>query len=79
MGKLDVSLLRYLDRDAMRILQAVEVGMKNHEYVPLEIVASVAGIKAAGCRKVRCVCSGGESNIDRFYWSWCATSSLATT
>lgn len=40
MGKFDVSLVRYLPREQFRILQAVELGMKNHEFVPLPLVSS---------------------------------------
>lgn len=38
--KLDVSILRYLGSDEFRMLQAVETGMKNHEYVPSQLVAN---------------------------------------
>jgi hypothetical protein len=36
--KLDVSVLRYLSRDDFRVLTAVEMGMKNHELVPTELI-----------------------------------------
>jgi len=36
--KLDVSVLRYLSRDDFRVLTAVEMGMKNHEIVPTELI-----------------------------------------
>ena len=38
--KLDVELLRYLEADELRMLQAVEVGMRNHEYVPTRMLSS---------------------------------------
>jgi hypothetical protein len=38
--KLDVELLRYLEADELRMLHAVEVGMRNHEYVPTRMLSS---------------------------------------
>ncbi len=51
MGKLDVSLLRYLDRGQLRVLTAVEMGMKNHELVPAALVAAIAQIRSGGVAK----------------------------
>ena len=51
MGKLNVSLLRYLDRNMFRALTAVEMGMKNHELVPGALVASIAQVRAGGVHK----------------------------
>ena len=45
MGKLDVGILRYLDRDSFRVLTAIEMGMKNHELVPKQLVVAIAAIK----------------------------------
>ncbi len=47
MGRLDVSVLRYLDRSRFRFLTAVEMGMKNHEVVPLALVAAIGQHKDA--------------------------------
>nr|XP_056704000.1 serine/threonine-protein kinase RIO2 [Euleptes europaea] len=52
MGKLNVTLLRYLSRDHFRVLTAVEMGMKNHEIVPPSLVASIASLKHGGCNKI---------------------------
>lgn len=52
MGKLDVSLLRYLTHEDIRALTAVEMGMKNHEIVPISLIASIANLKHGGCHKV---------------------------
>ncbi|KAG9355086.1 hypothetical protein JZ751_001799 [Albula glossodonta] len=52
MGKLNVVLLRYLTRDDFRVLTAVEMGMKNHEIVPVSLVASIASLKHGGCNKI---------------------------
>ncbi|XP_067838996.1 serine/threonine-protein kinase RIO2 isoform X2 [Heptranchias perlo] len=52
MGKLNVVLLRYLDRDDFRVLVGVEMGMKNHEIVPPSLIASISNLKHGGCNKV---------------------------
>jgi len=52
MVKLDVTMLKYLTREDFRVLTAVEMGQKNHELVPLELVASIASLRAGGVHKV---------------------------
>lgn len=52
MGKLNVSLLRYLDSGHLRCLTSVEMGMKNHELVPAQLVASIAEIKTGGVHRI---------------------------
>ncbi|XP_068461504.1 serine/threonine-protein kinase RIO2 [Clinocottus analis] len=52
MGKLNVVVLRYLSRDDFRVLTAVEMGMKNHEIVPVSLLASIASLKHGGCNKI---------------------------
>eukprot|EP01018_Ginkgo_biloba_P034501 Gb_31271 [translate_table: standard] len=49
--KLDVNVLRYLSKDEFRVLTAVEMGMKNHEIVPAELVDRIAGLKHGGAYK----------------------------
>ena len=49
--KLDANVLRYLGRDEFRVLTAVELGMRNHELVPAELVASIAKLKRGGAFK----------------------------
>ncbi|XP_014666591.1 PREDICTED: serine/threonine-protein kinase rio2-like [Priapulus caudatus] len=51
MGKLNVALLRYLSTEDFRVLTAVEMGMKNHEFVPTELVAAIAHLRHGGCHK----------------------------
>ena len=51
MGRLDVSALRYLSKDDLRTLQAVEQGMKNHDIVPVELISSIAALKHGGAYK----------------------------
>ena len=46
MGKLNVSMLRYLTKDEMRVLTAVEMGMKNHELVQKALIVSIAQVKS---------------------------------
>uniref|UniRef100_A0A0K8TS42 Serine/threonine-protein kinase RIO2 n=1 Tax=Tabanus bromius TaxID=304241 RepID=A0A0K8TS42_TABBR len=52
MGKLNVTILRYLTKEDFRVLTAVEMGMKNHELVPGALVASIANLKAGGVHKL---------------------------
>ncbi|MBN3319737.1 RIOK2 kinase, partial [Atractosteus spatula] len=52
MGKLNVVILRYLSRDDFRVLTAVEMGMKNHEIVPVSLIASIACLRHGGCNKI---------------------------
>eukprot|EP00252_Welwitschia_mirabilis_P012883 TRINITY_DN2844_c0_g1_i1.p1 TRINITY_DN2844_c0_g1~~TRINITY_DN2844_c0_g1_i1.p1 ORF type:complete len:483 (+),score=101.20 TRINITY_DN2844_c0_g1_i1:176-1624(+) len=49
--KLDVNVLKYLSKDEFRVLTAVEMGMKNHEIVPAELVERIAGLKHGGTYK----------------------------
>ena len=37
--KLDVKILRYLTKEDFRVLTAIEMGMRNHEIVPVELVS----------------------------------------
>lgn len=50
--KLDVKALRYMSQEEFRVLTAVEVGMKNHDAVPLELVVSLAGLRHGGAQKL---------------------------
>ncbi|XP_033474786.2 serine/threonine-protein kinase RIO2 [Epinephelus lanceolatus] len=52
MGKLNVVVLRYLSRDDFRVLTAVEMGMKNHEIVPVSLLSSIASLRHGGCNKI---------------------------
>lgn len=42
---LDAQLLKYIEEDVWRVLTAVELGMRNHELVAGELVASIAGLR----------------------------------
>ncbi|XP_031403060.1 serine/threonine-protein kinase rio2-like isoform X1 [Punica granatum] len=50
--KLDVDVLRYLSKEDFRVLTAVEMGMRNHEIVPSELVDRIASLKHGGTYKV---------------------------
>ena len=50
--KLDFSILRYLEKDEFRVLTAIEMGMKNHEIVPLALIETIAKLKRGGVFKV---------------------------
>lgn len=52
MGKFDVVMLRYLSAEEFRVLMAIEMGQKNHEIVPLSLIASIAALRSGGCHKV---------------------------
>ncbi|KAK6617049.1 Serine/threonine-protein kinase RIO2 [Polyplax serrata] len=52
MGKLNVTILRYMSQEEMRVLTAIEMGMKNHELVPGPLATSIANLKHGGVHKV---------------------------
>jgi RIO kinase 2 len=44
--------MRYLTKDEYRVLTAVEMGMRNHELVPLELITSIAKLRHGGSSKI---------------------------
>ncbi|XP_018575434.1 serine/threonine-protein kinase rio2 [Anoplophora glabripennis] len=52
MGKLNVSIMRYLTPEDFRVLTAIEMGMKNHELVPAPMAASIANLQHGGVHKL---------------------------
>ncbi|XP_015110619.1 serine/threonine-protein kinase RIO2 [Diachasma alloeum] len=52
MGKLNVTMLRYLTKEDFRVLTAIEMGMKNHELVPGSLVAQIANLRHGGVHKL---------------------------
>ena len=42
--KLDIKVLRYLTKEDFRVLTAIEMGMRNHEIVPVELVSIIHGL-----------------------------------
>lgn len=49
--KLDAMVLRYMTKEEFRVLLAVEMGMKNHELVPTQLINSIAKLKRGGAFK----------------------------
>ena len=68
MGKLNVSMLRYLSKDQLRVLTAVEMGMKNHELVPKALVVSIAQVRSGVARILMDLCR------NRLVFSFCSQS-----
>ncbi|XP_015596389.1 serine/threonine-protein kinase rio2 [Cephus cinctus] len=52
MGKLNVTMLRYLTKEDFRVLTAIEMGMKNHELVPRSLAAQIANLRHGGVHKL---------------------------
>lgn len=52
MGKLNVTIMRYLTPEDFRVLTAIEMGMKNHELVPAPMAASIANLQHGGVHKI---------------------------
>ncbi len=50
--KLDVTCMRYLTKDDYRVLTAVEMGMRNHEMVPVALITTIAGLRHGGSYKI---------------------------
>lgn len=46
--KLDPAALRYLTNDDFRVLTAVEMGMRNHELVPIPLISNISGLRHGG-------------------------------
>ena len=40
--KLDGDLIKYLTKEHFRVLTAIEMGMKNHEFVPVPLIETLA-------------------------------------
>mmetsp|Transcript_23786 Transcript_23786/g.24001 ORF Transcript_23786/g.24001 Transcript_23786/m.24001 type:complete len:514 (+) Transcript_23786:191-1732(+) len=50
--KLDVTCMRYLTKDDFRVLTAIELGMRNHELVPVPLIVSIAKLRHGGSHKI---------------------------
>eukprot|EP00747_Dinoflagellata_sp_TGD_P113254 gnl/TRDRNA2_/TRDRNA2_171662_c1_seq2.p1 gnl/TRDRNA2_/TRDRNA2_171662_c1~~gnl/TRDRNA2_/TRDRNA2_171662_c1_seq2.p1 ORF type:complete len:494 (+),score=123.82 gnl/TRDRNA2_/TRDRNA2_171662_c1_seq2:126-1607(+) len=50
--KLDAQAFRYITKDEFRVLAAVEVGMRNHEIVPVPVIENLAGMRRGGTYKL---------------------------
>ncbi|KAI4840154.1 serine/threonine protein kinase RIO2 [Plasmodium brasilianum] len=50
--KLDISCFCFLSRNEYRVLTAIEMGMRNHEYLPVSLIASIANLRKEGITSV---------------------------
>jgi len=50
--KLDLTTFRYITKDEFRVLTAVEIGMRNHELVPVPLIESIAKVSRGGTYKL---------------------------
>lgn len=50
--KLDAKLLRYLSSDDFRVLTACEMGSRNHEVVPTQLIANIAQLRGGSIHKI---------------------------
>ncbi|PFH35058.1 RIO1 family protein [Besnoitia besnoiti] len=50
--RLDPEVLRYMTKEEFRVLTAVEMGHKNHEFIPFPLVESIAALKRHSIRDV---------------------------
>ena len=50
--RLDLSAFRYLTNDDFRVLTSIEMGMRNHEIVPVSLIETIAKIKRVNTNKV---------------------------
>jgi RIO kinase 2 len=44
--------MRYLTKEDFRILVAIEMGMRNHEMVPVGLITNIAKLRHGGCYKI---------------------------
>uniref|UniRef100_A0A7S1FJV0 Serine/threonine-protein kinase RIO2 n=1 Tax=Noctiluca scintillans TaxID=2966 RepID=A0A7S1FJV0_NOCSC len=54
--KLDVALFRYISKDEFRVLIAIEIGCRNHEFVPVPLIESIAKISRGSTFKLIQMC-----------------------
>ena len=54
--RLDPTYLKFITKDEMRVLLSVEMGMKNHEFVPNQLIESLSGIKRSLAYKILNFC-----------------------
>lgn len=50
--RLQADVLRYMSRAEFRVLTAVEMGMKNHEFVSSALVEQIAGLRRHSIRSI---------------------------
>lgn len=52
MVRLDLTIFKYLTIEDFRVLIAIELGMRNHEWVPVDLIESIAKIKRVNVYKL---------------------------
>ena len=50
--RFDLTALKYLNKDDFRVLTAIEMGMRNHEIVPVELIQSISKIRSTSVRRI---------------------------
>jgi RIO kinase 2 len=50
--KLDPTVLRTMNAQDFRVLEAVEKGMKDHELVPTALISANANLRHGGAHKI---------------------------
>lgn len=50
--KLDIDYLQYITKDEIRILTAIEMGMRNHEWVPTTLIEKISHLKRGVVHKI---------------------------
>ena len=50
--RLDLTALKYLNKEDFRVLTAIEMGMRNHEIVPVDLIQSISKIRNTSVRRI---------------------------
>ena len=50
--KFDPNYLRFMTKDEFRVLSAIELGMRNHDLVPVVLIEHIAALKRGGAFKI---------------------------
>ena len=50
--RFDLTALKYLTKDDFRVLTAIELGMRNHEIVPVDLIQSISKIRNTSVRRI---------------------------
>ncbi|KAK2196313.1 bifunctional RIO kinase/Winged helix-like DNA-binding domain superfamily/Winged helix DNA-binding domain superfamily/RIO2 kinase winged helix domain [Babesia duncani] len=50
--KLDPQHFCYMSKTDFRVLTAIEVGMRNHEFMPLQLIATTANVRSCGLSNI---------------------------
>ena len=50
--RFDLTALKYLTKDDFRVLTAIEMGMRNHEIVPVDLIQSISKIRNTSVHRI---------------------------